>query len=97
MADWVLVHWIDITSCEQPWMTKEEAGALKPAEMWSAGVVVRQDSECLVVAGTLDPVEESYGNVNAIPRGVIISTRKLTPAEITTEPSDPAVRDAGLG
>ena len=97
MADWVLVHWIDITSCEQPWMSKEEASELQPIEMWTAGVVVREDSKCLVLASTLDPAGESYGNVNALPKGVILSTRKLSTATAGSEASDPAVRDAGLG
>lgn len=94
----MLVHWLDITSVETPWLSEEEAVALKPTEMWSAGVIVAEDEHSIVLAGTIDPSENSYGNVNAIPRGVIVSTRGLKldngPIDATT---DAVLRDTGIG
>jgi hypothetical protein len=96
--DWVLVHWIDIVSIEHPWISKEEARALEPLQMWSSGVVVKDTEHYLVIAGTIDPTEESFGNVNALPKGIIVSVRRLVPRELPPEVAvEPAVRDAGLG
>lgn len=78
--DWVLIHWLDINSFEQPWASKEEAAELLPAEMWSAGILLKDQSSHVVLAGTIGPGnegEQSYGNVNSIPRGVIKSIRTL--------------------
>lgn len=94
--EWVLVHWLDITSCEHPWLTQEEATVLRPAEMWSAGHIVTQDKKVLVLAGTVDPSELSYGNVNAIPMGVVLSVRPLNHSAPAEGPDDAALRDAGL-
>ena len=94
---WILVHWLDITSCEHPWMSKEEAASLEPTEMWSAGTLVTEDDKCLVIAGTVEPTDGSYGNVNAIPKGVIISVRPLKVAVEGSGETAAAVRDAGIG
>ena len=78
--DWVLVHWLDITSFEQPWASKEEAEELMPAEMWSAGVLLKDLPSHVVLAGTIGPGtgdDLSYGNVNSIPRGTVKSIRTL--------------------
>lgn len=76
--DWVLIHWLDITSFEAPWASKDEAESLTPTQMWSAGVILKSTSTYLVLAGTVDPEGEgAYGNVNAIPKGTIESIRVL--------------------
>lgn len=95
--EWVLVHWLDITSCEHPWLTQEEAAVLIPAEMWSAGLIVTQNEKVLVLAGTVDPSEPAYGNVNAIPMGVVLSVRPLKHSAPADRPDAAALRDAGLG
>jgi len=93
MPDWVLVHWLDITSCEHPWMTKEEVADVQPTEMWSVGTVISNSDKALVIAGTYDPQNESYGNVNALPKGIVLSIRPLRIACGSEAP----VRDAGIG
>jgi|TARA_Y100000310_G_C20665265_1_gene807135 hypothetical protein len=78
--NWVLIHWLDITSFEQPWATKEEASELMPAEMWSAGVLLKDLRTHVVLAGTIGPGGDDdlcYGNVNSIPRGAVKSIRVL--------------------
>lgn len=78
--NWVLIHWLDITSFEQPWASKEEASELMPAEMWSAGVLLKDLPSHVVLAGTVGPSSDedhSYGNVNSIPRGAVKSIRVL--------------------
>lgn len=78
--EWVLVHWLDITSFEQPWASKAEASGLMPAEMWSAGVLLKDLQTHIVLAGTVGPSEDEdccYGNVNSIPRGAVKSIRSL--------------------
>jgi hypothetical protein len=87
--DWVLIHWLDITSFEQPWASKEEASELLPVKMWSAGVILKETDDHIVAAGTVDPVDEgSYGNVNAIPKGVIISIRTLKESGFYESPNE---------
>ena len=78
-------------------MSKEEAASLEPTEMWSAGTLVTEDDKCLVIAGTVEPTDGSYGNVNAIPKGVIISVRPLKVAVEGSGETAAAVRDAGIG
>lgn len=95
ITDWVLVHWLDITSCEHPWISKEEAAELQPTEMWSAGFIVKESDKALVIAGTVEPTDGAFGNVNAIPKGVVISVRPLQIAS-PSEASSAAVRDAGI-
>tara|TARA_R110000787_G_scaffold283281_4_gene395887 strand:+ start:3736 stop:3960 length:225 start_codon:yes stop_codon:yes gene_type:complete len=68
---------MDITSCDAPWLSKEEAMEMRPTEMWSAGVIVTQDDKAVVLAGTIEPTDGAFGNVNAIPNGVIVSIRPL--------------------
>ena len=76
--DWMLVHWLDITCFEAPWASKEEALELKPTHMWSAGLILKDERDHIVLAGTVDPEGDgSYGNVNAIPKGVIKSISPL--------------------
>ena len=76
--NWVLVHWMDITSFELPWASKDEASDLAPTQMWSSGVILKDTPDYLVLAGTVDPCGDgSYGNVNAIPKGCIKSIRVL--------------------
>ena len=78
---WVLVHWVDIVSCEHPWMDEADARELRPAEMWSTGIIIHQDQSCVVLAGTYMAADNTCGNVNAIPKGVIKSIRQLSPVE----------------
>ena len=82
---WVIIHWSDITSIESPWMSKEEATELEPTEMWSSGVIIKDTPRCIVLAGTVDAQKESFGNLNAIPKGVIVNIRYLESGSLVEE------------
>ena len=72
-----LILWNDISGQERPWLTHEEAISLEPILMKTVGYIIHEDDEKIVVCSTMDTEEEHYGNVNAIPRGVILAMRDL--------------------
>ena len=72
-----IILWTDITGQERPWLTHEEAISLEPILMKTVGYIIHEDDEKIVVCSTMDTEEEHYGNVNAIPRGVILAIRDL--------------------
>jgi len=77
---WVMVRWTDIVGVEAPWVTREEIGELRPAEMLTVGQIVALEDDFIVVAGTVDASREGhFGNVNVIPQGVILSISHLQP------------------
>lgn len=72
MGEWLVVHWCDIVGVDDPWITGAEADALQPARMITAGWLVKDTEEFLVIASTLEDAEDpQLGNVNCIPKGVI--------------------------
>ena len=72
-----LILWNDISGQERPWLTHEEAISLEPILMKTVGYIIHEDDEKIVVCSTMDTEEEHYGNVNAIPRGVILAMRDI--------------------
>ncbi|MGA1606889.1 MAG: hypothetical protein ACO4CT_07880 [Planctomycetota bacterium] len=77
---WVMVRWTDIVGVEAPWVTREEIEELRPAEMLTVGQIVALEDDFIVVAGTVEASREGhFGNVNVIPRGVILSISHLQP------------------
>ena len=72
-----LILWNDISGQERPWLTHEEAISLEPILMRTVGYIIHEDDEKIVVCSTMDTEEEHYGNLNAIPRGVILAMRDL--------------------
>ena len=72
-----IILWTDISGQERPWLTHEEAISLEPILMKTVGYIIHEDDEKIVVCSTMDTEEEHYGNVNAIPRGVILAMRDL--------------------
>lgn len=68
-----IVLWTDISGQERPWLSYEEAIGLEPILMKTVGYIIHEDDEKVVVCSTMATDEEHYGNVNAIPRGVIIA------------------------
>jgi hypothetical protein len=70
--DWVVVHWSDIVGVEDAWITQADAEELMPAQMITAGWVIKDTEDYLVIASTLEEAEAPLlGNVNVIPKGVI--------------------------
>ena len=72
-----IILWTDISGQERPWLTHEEAISLEPILMKTVGYIIHEDDEKIVVCSTMSTDEEHYGNVNAIPRGVILAMRDL--------------------
>ena len=72
-----IILWNDISGQERPWLTHEEAISLEPILMKTVGYIIHEDDEKIVVCSTMATDEEHYGNVNAIPRGVILAMRDL--------------------
>jgi len=72
-----IILWNDISGQERPWLTHEEAISLEPILMKTVGYIIHEDDEKIVVCSTMSTDEEHYGNVNAIPRGVILAMRDL--------------------
>ncbi|MGB0165206.1 MAG: hypothetical protein ACPF9I_07335, partial [Candidatus Thalassarchaeaceae archaeon] len=68
-----IILWTDISGQERPWLTHEEAISLEPILMKTVGYIIHEDDEKIVVCSTMSTDEEHYGNVNAIPRGVILA------------------------
>jgi hypothetical protein len=68
---------VDIVSVEEPWQTAEEIEALKPALMLTAGVVIKEDPEYIVLVSTVEVDGNTYGNANVIPRGCIRELKEL--------------------
>lgn len=65
------IKWLDIQSCDEPWVDLKEAKAMKPVEMTTLGYLLEANDEHVVVASTLCSDGETVGSVNAIPTAVI--------------------------
>jgi hypothetical protein len=73
----MMIKWLDITSQSEPWISLEEARDMKPAAMVSLGWVIKETAEYITIASTVDTEEELVGDVNCIPRLVIIEMTPL--------------------
>jgi hypothetical protein len=67
------VVWLDIQSWQETWAEPEEAKALTPIEMVSHGYILSDTNSHIVLAGTAASDHSCYGDLNAIPRGCILS------------------------
>lgn len=74
----MMVKWLDITSQSEPWISLEEAISMKPAVMVSLGWIIKETLEYITIASTVDTEEELVGDVNCIPRLVIIEMIPLS-------------------
>ena len=73
----VCVLWLDITSKTEPWICHEEAIEMRPATMRTVGWVLEDNSEYIIIASTVDTSDELVGDVNCIPKGVILEIMHL--------------------
>ena len=83
----VRVEWQDITGHDRPWWEPSDAGDLKPADITTIGLLVTENPEYLVVAGSWENDGGLLGNVNCIPRGVVRSLETLGNA-VLASPND---------
>ena len=70
---WVAVFWEDIVGVERPWLSPEEAEALKPAPMVTLGLLLQKNRHFLTIASTLELTaqEPNIGSVSCIPMGAV--------------------------
>lgn len=73
----VLIVWLDIAGKDDAWMDITDAKSMKPGRMITSGWVLKETEDYIVVASSLDMNEGIVGNINAIPRCVIESTKKI--------------------
>lgn len=67
------VVWFDIQSWQETWAELEQAQELKPIEMVSYGYIITDEDSHIVLAGTASKDWTCFGDLNAIPRGCIVS------------------------
>lgn len=70
------VVWWDIQNKEGPWKDQDDVDEIAPVKMTTLGWIVRKESDFIVTASTLTE-DGSFGDLNAIPRGVIFSVTEL--------------------
>ena len=74
----VLVEWLDIVGVDSAWLSRDDLEALEPTLMVTTGWVLKETSEFLVIAGTMEVGGELLvGNVNCIPKAVVVSRKPL--------------------
>lgn len=77
----VVVHWKDTVGHpdNDVWMSLDEALEMKPISMLTAGYLLTENDDFVVVASTksLNTDEDCVGNVNAIPRSCIMTITDL--------------------
>mgnify|MGYP003136170659 CR=1 FL=1 len=76
----VLVHWMDITGMDEPWGELKDAEELTPAYVTTAGWIVVEEEEYIVIASTTG-TEGEMGNLNCIPKGVVKWLKKIEAGE----------------
>ncbi len=65
------ITWLDIQSCDEPWVDLKEAMEMKPIEMTTLGYLLEANKDYVVIVSTMCSDKESVGSVNAIPMAVI--------------------------
>ena len=74
----VLIEWLDIVGVDSAWLSRDDLESLEPTLMATTGWVLKETSEFLVIAGTLEVGGElQVGNVNCIPKSVVVSRKPL--------------------
>ena len=73
MAQASRVVWLDIQSWQETWAELDQAQELRPIEMVSHGYIITDEDSHIVLAGTASSDWACFGDLNAIPRGCIVS------------------------
>lgn len=90
----VEVHWLDIYGDVSTWTSMADALALKPADCWTVGRLIKDAEDHIVVAGTVGADrDDDVGSPVAIPRSVIQKITDLVPCEIVDMKLQPAGRE----
>lgn len=74
----VLVTWVDIIS-HGGWVEMETISEAHPQTMLTYGKIIAETPDYISLAGTWsEECEETFGDINVIPRGVITSIKILS-------------------
>ena len=75
----IIINWIDISSHDGAWMDLEEALKFKPIAIETCGWMIKETEDYVVVVSSVsfDEDDNVIGSVNAIPRGCIVSIKRL--------------------
>lgn len=75
--DLILVEWLDAVSVD-PWIHADEANLIESAKCYSAGILVRQSNkDGVTLAANYDSQNDNYSCIMQIPRGMILSIKKI--------------------
>lgn len=80
--DKVIVEWLDIQSCDNPWNTLDEFDKLLPAKCTTIGYLYEDNKDYIKTFATYSINENSeldidVGDAVVIPRGCIVSIKKI--------------------
>lgn len=72
----VQISWKDIIRPDETWLFKDDVIKLRPAVITTVGWVVDERAESLTIASSMGD-DQQLGDINCIPRSVIISIENL--------------------
>jgi hypothetical protein len=77
--DKVIISWLDINSCDNAWNTEEDLKDLVPAMCTTIGYLYEENKDWVKTFATYSFNTDSIdvGDCVVIPRGVILSIKKL--------------------
>ncbi len=77
--DKVIISWLDINSCDNAWNTEEDLKDLVPAMCTTIGYIYEENKDWVKTFATYSFNSDSLdvGDCVVIPRGVILSIKKL--------------------
>jgi len=77
--DKVIISWLDINSCDNAWNTEEDLKDLVPAMCTTIGYLYEENKDWVKTFATYSFNKDSLdvGDCVVIPRGVILSIKKL--------------------
>ena len=77
--DKVIISWLDINSCDNAWNTEEDLKQLVPAMCTTIGYLYEENKDWVKTFATYSFNSDSLdvGDCVVIPRGVILSIKKL--------------------
>jgi len=78
--DKVIISWLDINSCDNAWNTEEDLKDLVPATCTTIGYLYEENKDWVKTFATYSFNSDStldVGDAVVIPRGVILSIKKL--------------------
>lgn len=80
-----LIVWEDINQCNETWASATDIqtwlGDVADCHVEHIGYIIAEDEKYIIITDSCIESSEIYGNVTKIPKGVILSRKKLTTNE----------------